>query len=139
MGREGQAGVNKVVSKSDIFDPTARNASGEAALAEIERLFVALGRSDLPPRTKKLYSGSMVKKAKKLVEEATEMSFEAMFGHRRGVIEESADMIYHMVILWHACGVTPDEVWKEMHRRAQDLGVAEKLPKRVAVKSGKSG
>ena len=47
----------------------------------------------------------------------------------RGVVRESADLVYHLVVLWHDCGVTPDEVWTEMHRRADKLGIAEKLPK----------
>jgi hypothetical protein len=42
---------------------------------------------------------------------------------------ESADLIYQLVVLWHECGITPDEVWAEMHRRADKLGIAEKLPK----------
>ncbi len=104
---------------------------------EIERLFDALGSSNLPRRTRKLSSATVIKKAKKLVEEASEMSFEAVFGRRRGVIEESADLIYHMVVLWRSCGVKPGEVWREMHQRADELGVAEKLPKRGKRKSGK--
>jgi phosphoribosyl-ATP pyrophosphohydrolase len=68
--------------------------------------------------------------AKKLVEEASEMGFEAVFGRRRGVIEESADLIYLMVMLWRASGVKPAEVWREMEGRAKALGVAEKLPKK---------
>lgn len=100
-----------------------------AALSPIEQLFAALGSDMLPRRTRKLSSASMVKKAKKLVEEASEMSFEAVFGRRQGVIEESADMLYHMVVLWRACGVRPGDVWREMHRRAADFGLAEKRPK----------
>jgi phosphoribosyl-ATP pyrophosphohydrolase len=104
---------------------------------EIERLFEALGRANLPPRTRKLSAATIIKKAKKLVEEASEMSFEAVFGRKRGVVEESVDLIYHMVVLWRACGVKPNEIWKEMSQRAAQLGVAEKLPKRGKGKSGR--
>ncbi len=34
-----------------------------------------------------------------------------------------------LVVLWHECGISPDEVWAEMRRRADKLGIAEKLPK----------
>src|ERR1700730_18392113 len=27
---------------------------------------------------------------------------------------ESADLVYHLVALWHECGMSPDEVWAEM-------------------------
>ncbi len=104
---------------------------------EIERLFDALGGTNLPPRTQKLSSATIIKKSKKLVEEASEMSFEAVFGRRRGVIEESADLIYHMVVLWRSCGVKPEDVWKEMRQRAEEMGVAEKLPKRDKKKSAR--
>ena len=130
--------MSKVVTRSlRVASPTVVG-DFEQVPDEIERLFVALGRSNLPPRTRKLSSATVIKKAKKLVEEASEMSFEAVFGRRRGVIEESADMIYHMVVLWRSCGVKPGEVWKEMHQRADTLGVAEKLPKlKPKTKRGK--
>jgi phosphoribosyl-ATP pyrophosphohydrolase len=50
--------------------------------------------------------------------------------HRsRSIVRESADLVYHLVVLWHDCGITPDEVWAEMRRRADRAGIAEKLPK----------
>ena len=50
-------------------------------------------------------------------------------GDRVGVIEESADLVYNLAVLWAEAGVTPDEVWAEMDRRERMLGIAEKLPK----------
>jgi phosphoribosyl-ATP pyrophosphohydrolase len=122
--------VNKPLGKIVPLHPTGTHSSLSVGIDEIERLFDALGGTNLPPRTQKLSSATVIKKAKKLVEEASEMSFEAVFGRRRGVIEESADLIYHMVVLWRSCHVRPQEVWREMHARAALLGVAEKLPKR---------
>jgi phosphoribosyl-ATP pyrophosphohydrolase len=50
--------------------------------------------------------------------------------HRsRSVVRESADLIYDLVVLWHECGITPDELWAEMQWRADKFGRAEKLPK----------
>ena len=124
--------VGKEFTASHHQPPSSSGEDGE-----IERLFDALGGSNLPRRTKKLSSANIIKKAKKLVEEASEMSFEAVFGRRRGVVEESADLIYHMVVLWRACGVKPQEIWREMHQRAEYLGVAEKLPKRGKMRSAR--
>ena len=67
--------------------------------------------------------------AQKLIEEAGEIALEAVRHRSRGVVRESADLVYHLVVLWHECGITPDEVWAEMRRRADKLGIAEKLPK----------
>jgi phosphoribosyl-ATP pyrophosphohydrolase len=131
--------LNKALGRPPTAFQQALHTNLYPEIGEIERLFDALGRGNLPRRTKKLSSATIIKKAKKLVEEASEMSFEAVFGRRRGVVEESADLIYHMVVLWHSCSVKPNEVWKEMHQRAADLGVAEKLPKRGKGKSPRSG
>jgi len=32
-------------------------------------------------------------------------------------------------VLWHECGVTPEEVWETMRERADAQGIAEKAPK----------
>jgi phosphoribosyl-ATP pyrophosphohydrolase len=69
--------------------------------------------------------------AKKLAEEAIEVVIDATCGTRQAVIRESADLIYHLVVLWVASGVKPADVWDEMARREQLLGIAEKLPKDV--------
>ncbi len=107
---------------------------------EIDQLFVALGRTDLPPATRKLLVGKVPKKAKKLIEEAAEVAIDALAGRRKGVINESVDVLYHLVVLWRACGIKPQQIWEEMSRRARDQGVAGKLPKspkRTATGIGK--
>ena len=71
----------------------------------------------------------MTKMAKKLAEEATEVALEAVQGKRQAVISESADLLYNLCVLWAALGVRPDEVWRELARREQMMGIAEKLPK----------
>ncbi len=67
--------------------------------------------------------------AKKLAEEAFEVGLEAVQGDRRRTVLESADMIYNLVVLWSELGITPEDVWREMDRREQLYGIAEKLPK----------
>jgi phosphoribosyl-ATP pyrophosphohydrolase len=69
------------------------------------------------------------KMAKKLAEEAVEVGLDAVQGDRRKVISESADLLYHLVVLWAETGIVPDEVWAEMDRREQLYGIAEKLLK----------
>jgi len=69
--------------------------------------------------------------AKKLAEEAVEVVLDSMLGDREAVIKESADLIYHLIVLWIATGIRPEDVWKEMDRRERLLGIAEKVPKKV--------
>lgn len=115
-----------------------------ADAAEIARLYDALdGVTEQDnPRTARLLACGRAKMAQKLMEEAGEIALEAVRHRTPGVVRESADLIYHLVVLWRECGIAPDEVWAEMHRRADKLGIAEKLPKStdrhaVATECGK--
>ena len=71
----------------------------------------------------------MPKMAKKLAEEAIEVGLDAVQGNREAVILETADLIYNLVVVLSEAGITPAEVWREMDRREQLYGIAEKLPK----------
>jgi phosphoribosyl-ATP pyrophosphohydrolase len=73
--------------------------------------------------------------AQKLAEEATEVVIEAMRGERSAVIHESVDLLYNLVVLWSEFGITSLEIWGEMDRRQALIGMAEKLPKEVEVRS----
>jgi len=86
-------------------------------------------------RTARLLRSGRSKMAKKLAEEAVEVVIDAMHGARDAVIRESADLIYHLVVLWVATGIRPDDVWKEMDRRERLLGIAEKVPKKLVEDS----
>jgi phosphoribosyl-ATP pyrophosphohydrolase len=44
-------------------------------------------------------------------------------------VRESADLLYNLTVLWASAGVQPEDVWREMERREDLLGIAEKLPK----------
>jgi phosphoribosyl-ATP pyrophosphohydrolase len=67
--------------------------------------------------------------AKKLAEEAIEVVIDAVNGKTDAVVRESADLLYNLTVLWAAAGVKPEDVWREMERREEMLGIAEKLPK----------
>jgi phosphoribosyl-ATP pyrophosphohydrolase len=104
----------------------------QAEATEIARLYEALDRVSERdnPRTVRLLASSRSKIAQKVIEEAGEVALEAARLRSRSVVRESADLIYHLVVLWHECGIAPDEVRTEMRRRADRLGIAEKFPKR---------
>src|SRR5580704_10813526 len=115
----------------DTGSPAApRDAPGRGP-DELERLFVALGqaRAETNPRTFKLVESSSRKIAQKVIEEAGEVAIEAVRYHAGGVVRESADLLYHLVILWHRAGIEPSKIWDEMRARAEAFGIAEKLPK----------
>ena len=94
-----------------------------------EAVLAARGSDPASSRTARLLQSSRAKMAKKLAEEAVEVVIDAMNGHSGAVVKESADLIYNLVVLWVSSGVHPQDVWDEMARREQMMGIAEKLPK----------
>lgn len=103
----------------------------------IDRLYQAVlaarTRDPAFSRTAKLINEGMTKMAKKLVEEAAEVGLDAVQGNREAVILESADLLYNLIVVLVEAGITPDEIWREMDRREQLYGIAEKLPKSASV------
>jgi phosphoribosyl-ATP pyrophosphohydrolase len=81
-------------------------------------------------RTARLLRAGRGKMAKKMAEEAVEVVIDAMNGDREAVVRESADLLYNLVVLWVASDLRPEDVWNEMKRREQLMGIAEKLPKK---------
>jgi phosphoribosyl-ATP pyrophosphohydrolase len=102
-----------------------------ACASELDRLHASLDdvTPENHPRTAKLLASGTRKSAQKVIEEAGEVALEAAKHHSGGVVRESADLLYHLVVLWRRAGVEPADVWNEMRRRANTYGIAEKLPK----------
>lgn len=76
--------------------------------------------------TAKLFDRGTPKIAQKVGEEAVEAVIEAMRGDRDGLIGESADLLYHLMVLWADQGVTPQEVYAKLAAREGTSGIAEK-------------
>jgi phosphoribosyl-ATP pyrophosphohydrolase len=102
----------------------------------VRRLYEAVlarrGRDPCTSRTAKLFAAGRSKMAQKVGEEAVEVAIDAAKDNRGAVIAESADLIYHLVVLWAEMGIRPDDIWAEMIRREKSLGIAEKVPKQAA-------
>jgi phosphoribosyl-ATP pyrophosphohydrolase len=64
--------------------------------------------------------------AKKVGEEGVELALAGAAGGRDEVIAESADLLFHMMVLWAHAGVTPEDVLQELARREGVSGLAEK-------------
>ncbi|HVB67582.1 MAG TPA: phosphoribosyl-ATP diphosphatase [Acetobacteraceae bacterium] len=96
----------------------------------LDRLYaVVQSRRDADPavsHSARLLSRGLPKVAQKFGEEAVECLIEAVAGNRDALVAESADVLYHLMVLWVAGGVTPDDVWTELKRREGISGIAEK-------------
>ncbi len=71
-------------------------------------------------------------------EDAIEVTIEGLKGDGPAITRESADLIYHLMVLWADAGVTPDEVWAELASREGVSGHAEKAA-RATTKDQEQG
>jgi phosphoribosyl-ATP pyrophosphohydrolase len=76
--------------------------------------------------TARLFARGRAKIAQKLGEEAVETVIEGVGENPAALVGESADLLYHLLVLWAAAGVSPAEVAVELTRREGTSGIAEK-------------
>jgi phosphoribosyl-ATP pyrophosphohydrolase len=76
--------------------------------------------------TARLLASGPEKCAEKFGEEAVEAIIEAVKGDRERLTAEAADVLYHLVVMLTARGVSFDEVLAELERREGTSGISEK-------------
>ena len=81
-----------------------------------------LGSIDPKSRTHKLLKAGRAKIAQKVGEEAVEVVIEAVGGSKKDLVEESADLLFFLSLLWAERGVKPEKIWAELGER---LGLPE--------------
>lgn len=95
----------------------------EAFPAVLERLQAVLEqRKSASPETSyvaKLYAGGVDRIAKKIGEEATEVVIAAKNGDRKELVWETADLLFHLLVLLKREGVELDEIGAELASRAR--------------------
>jgi phosphoribosyl-ATP pyrophosphohydrolase len=96
----------------------------------LDRLYAAIlerrGADPTSSYTAKLLARGTAKIAQKLGEETVEAVIEAVRGDRAGLVGESADLLYHLLVLWADAGIAPADIWAELQRREGISGIAEK-------------
>ncbi|WP_238996967.1 phosphoribosyl-ATP diphosphatase [Entomobacter blattae] len=93
-----------------LFDVVTSRRTADPAISHSARL-LAKGRN---------------KVAQKFGEEAVECLIEAASGNTKELISESADVLYHLIVVWVDAGLHPSEVWAELARRKGISGIEEK-------------
>jgi phosphoribosyl-ATP pyrophosphohydrolase len=83
--------------------------------------------------TARLYAKGTNKIAQKLGEEAVETVIAAVDEGNDRLVRESADLLYHLLVLWADKGVLPGDVWEELERRFGTSGVAVKEARKKNV------
>ena len=96
----------------------------------IEELFSVIesrkGGDPKVSHTAKLFEKGLGKIAKKTGEEAVEVIVAALHETPDRVVSESADLLYHLMVLWADQGIGPAEVFAELERRVGVSGIEEK-------------
>ena len=95
----------------------------------IEDLFNRLGNKvNIDPKLS--YTAKLINEpellAKKIGEETTELIIDFIKNNKKGIIHESADIIYNLLSLWVATNVHPKDVWSELSKRKTKSGYEEK-------------
>jgi phosphoribosyl-ATP pyrophosphohydrolase len=129
---KGKAGKRpEVVRRVErrLMQPLEGPSDGEATV--LDRLWQTVESRRLAGDVENSHSARLIargtsKVAQKLGEEAVECVIEAIQGNRAATILESADLLYHLVVVWVDAGIRPEEVWAELRRREGISGIAEK-------------
>ena len=69
-----------------------------------------------------LFNKGMNKIAQKVSEETAETVIEAIQGKKKLVVQESCDLLYHLMVMWAKLGINPNEIWKELDKRMKKKG-----------------
>jgi phosphoribosyl-ATP pyrophosphohydrolase len=111
-------------------DAAGAESAAESGAVVLDRLWdVVTSRRNADPavsHSARLLSRGTAKVAQKFGEEAVECLIEAVAGNRDALVTESADVLYHLIVLWVNAGVPPEAVWDELRRREGVSGIAEK-------------
>jgi phosphoribosyl-ATP pyrophosphohydrolase len=116
--------------------PPARPSPGEV----LDRLFKVIesrrGGDPTVSHTARLFNKGTRKIAQKVGEEAIETVIEAVRGRRDKLVAESADLMYHLLVMWADAKIHPAEVWEELAMREGVSGIAEKRAREKDADNG---
>ncbi len=123
--RELQSG--STLRRKAVTADRREGPEAEFSLNDLERIVVARGRTGASDSwTARLFEKGIDKAAQKLGEEAVEAAIAAVKGDRAGLVGESADLLYHLVVVLAISGVPLSEVLAELQARTGQSGLAEK-------------
>jgi phosphoribosyl-ATP pyrophosphohydrolase len=76
--------------------------------------------------TARLFAKGSKKIAQKVGEEAVETIIARLAEDKAALASESADLLYHLLVLWAEAGLDPEEVWAALEARTGTSGIEEK-------------
>ncbi len=105
-------------------------AGNDSDIEVLARLFAVIesrkGGDAATSYTAKLFAEGREAIARKLGEEAGECVLAGTSGDNAHTVRESADLLYHLLVLWAECGIAPEQVWAELRAREGTSGIEER-------------
>lgn len=102
----------------------------ESTAITLDELYAVIesrrGADPSESHTALLFERGLAYVAQKVGEEAVETVIEAARGNADGIRAESADLLYHLLVMWAAAGIRPAEIWAALDARRGLSGIAEK-------------
>ena len=86
-------------------------------ISYLEKTIEARSTSSETTYTSSLLKKSMARVSQKVGEEAVEVVIAANLKDKKQTIAESADLLFHLMVLWKKLGVKEEDVAKELSRR----------------------
>ena len=74
-----------------------------------------------------LFNKGMNKIAQKVSEETAETVIEAIQGKKKLAVQESCDLLYHLMVMWAKLGINPSEIWNELDKRMKNPKIKKKI------------
>ena len=74
-----------------------------------------------------LFNKGMNKIAQKVSEETAETVIEAVRGKKKLAVQESCDLLYHLIVMWSKLGIDPSEIWNELDKRMKKPKIKKKI------------
>ena len=102
------------MDKADILDKLSQVIASRKG-GDTDKSYVA-----------KLFAKGRKKIAQKVGEEGVELSLAAVLDDKADAVSESADLLFHMMVLWADMGISPEEIFEELARREGISGIDEK-------------
>jgi len=103
-----------MTDKSDILEKLAQVIESRKG-GDVDKSYVA-----------SLFSKGRKKITQKVGEEAVELVIAAAHNDHEEAISESADLLFHMLVLWSDMGIKADDVYGELLSREGLSGIDEK-------------
>jgi phosphoribosyl-ATP pyrophosphohydrolase/phosphoribosyl-AMP cyclohydrolase len=127
-----QTGVACHTGAETCFHEPLSGAAPEtfAALGDLEAVIADRAAAADPDAsyTARLLAKGIDTVCKKVGEEATEVAIAAKGAERDRVVEESADLLFHLAVLWRASGVRAEEVAEVLEGRRRPAAAAAEPP-----------